>query len=274
MEKRREKTICQIAYNDRKGMGSLAILFPAGAGKFLRDSTRIGAAVVESNLGNSSIPLFSGLSDKQVDWLRSRLYASTFPASQDMMVTGMPGDRVYIILSGTVKVYIPQTDGEEVVVTILGPGDPVGELSTLDHTGRSASVITIEKSQVLWMSQANFNEALLTMPILAQNLIRILSGRLRSSTNQIQALAALDVCGRVVRQVLIFADRYGITGTEGQTVIPIRLTQNDLAGLVGASRKRVNQAIVEIKRDGWISIDAEYHITILDRASLERCLAG
>lgn len=222
--------------------------------------------------GIDAIPLFSGLTEKEAAWLHARLYASVFPANQEMMETGMPGDKVYIILSGTVKVFIPQTDGEEVIVDILGPGDPVGELSMLDQVGRSASVITIEETQVLWMSQANFKEALLTMPMLAQNLIRILSSRLRNSTNNIQALAALDVSERIVRQILAFADRYGTAGPDGVTVIPIRLTQNDLAGLVGASRKRVNQAAVELKRCGSISIDADYHITILDRKGLERCL--
>ena len=264
----------QIAYNYPKPESPRAGLAPAGCGKLPRSTIPMGPVLSDHFSGIESIPLLSGLSEKQVEWLQSRLYTSVFPANQDMMVTGTPGDKVYIILSGTVKVYVPQMDGEEVIVAILGPGDPVGEISMVDHGGRSASVITIEETRVLWMSQENFKEALLTMPILSQNLIRILSSRLRSSTNNIQALAALDVSGRLVHQILAFADRYGITGPDGKTIIPIRLTQNDLAGLVGASRKRVNQAIVELKRCGCISIDAGYHITILDRAGLERCLEG
>jgi len=218
------------------------------------------------------IPLFSGLTDKQLGWLRSRLYARMFPANREMIVTGMPGDMVYFILSGTVKVYIPQMDGEEVIVAVLGPGDPVGEMSMVDHGGRSANVITLEDTDVLWMSQADFKEALLYMPVMAQNLMRILSGRLRRATGQIQAMAALDVSGRVIRQILTFADRYGLTGSNGEVLIPIRLTQNELASLVGASRKRVNQTMVILKRSGWIAIDSIYHITILDRVALERFL--
>ncbi len=219
------------------------------------------------------IPLFSGLAAKQLDWLRGRLFTHTFPANKEMMVTGMPGDAVYFILSGTVKVYIPQPDGDDVIVTILGPGDPVGEMSIVDHGGRSASVITLEETRVLWMSQAHFREALQLMPAMSQNLMRILSHRLRSSTGQFQAMAALDVNGRVVRQLLTFAKRYGVAGTHGEILIPIRLTQVELASLVGASRKRVNQAMVILKRSGWVTIDNCYHITIIDRKALEESIA-
>jgi CRP/FNR family transcriptional regulator, cyclic AMP receptor protein len=215
------------------------------------------------------IPLFSGLTTRQLDWLRGRLYERAFPAQVDMMVTGMPGEQVYIILSGTAKVYIPQTDGEEVIVSIMGPGDPVGEMSIVDEGGHSASVITLEETRVLWLSQASFKEALASMPVMAQNLMRILSTRLRNTTGQIQAMAALDVNGRIIRQLLAFADRYGVPGEGDRVVIPIHLTQYDLAGLVGASRKRVNQSIVNLKRSGWITIDGNYHITIVDRAALE-----
>ncbi len=219
------------------------------------------------------IPLFAGLNEKQLAWLHRRLYPRSFPAEKELMITGAPGDMVYFILSGTVKVYIPQPDGGEVIVNILGPGDPVGELSIVDQGGRSASVITLEDSEALWMSQADFKEGLLSMPAMAQNLIRILSTRLRNMTGQFQAMAALDVNGRIVRQVLAFADRYGQPAFDGQVVIPIRLTQNDLADLVGASRKRVNQAMVILKRNGWIAVDRRYHITILDRTGLESFLS-
>ncbi len=252
----------EIAYNYQRRME----FFPAD-----RVATRTNMAAPDiANL--NGIPLFSALTEKQLDWLRGRLYPCQFAENNDMIITGMPGDRVYFILSGTVKVYIPQPDGEEVIVAILGPGDPVGEMSIVDHGGRSANVITLEETQALWMSKANFKEALLSMPVMAQNMMRILSNRLRNSTGQIQAMAALDVSGRVIRQVLAFADRYGEPGPRCAVTIPIRLTQNDLAGLVGASRKRVNQAMVIFKHNNWLAVDGDYHITILDRSALETFL--
>jgi CRP/FNR family transcriptional regulator, cyclic AMP receptor protein len=230
--------------------------------------------ILDGGLNLDQIPLFSGLPEKQRGWVLTRLSERTFPKSHEMIVAGMPGEFIYIILSGTVKVYIPQRDGEEVIVAILGPGDPVGEMSVIDRSGRSASVITLEETRMLWMDQSSFQEALQTMPTLAQNLIGILNNRLRTSTGQIQALAALDVQQRVIRQLLAFAERYGQPARFGNILIPIRLTQGDLAGLVGASRKRVNQAVVVLKQRGWIMVDVDYHITLLDRAAMEHEISG
>ena len=214
------------------------------------------------------IPLFQGLTQKETEWLRSRLYQRVFPLGMEVMASGSPGEFVYVILSGTMKVFAPQLDGSDVILAILGPGDPVGEMSVVDQAGRSATVITLEESTVLWMNRADFQDALRTVPRISQNLLQILSNRLRSSTGQIQALAALDVNRRVVRQLLNFADRYGRPGPHGEIIIPLRLTQNDLAELVGASRKRVNQVIVFLKQNGWIAIDAGYHITLYDLSAL------
>jgi CRP/FNR family cyclic AMP-dependent transcriptional regulator len=221
-----------------------------------------------------SVPLFAGLTSHQRDWLRSRLYARKFPAGIDMIVSGAPGEMLYIILSGTMKVYVPQPDGTDVFIAIMGPGDTVGELAIVDQSGRSANVLTLEESQVMWMSQADFQEALMTMPLLARNLLRILSTRLRNTTNHFQAIASLDVDRRVARQILTFAGQYGRANSSGQVTIPIRLTQNDLAELIGASRKRVNQAMVVFKREGWVSVDMEYHITVNDQPALEGFLAS
>jgi CRP/FNR family transcriptional regulator, cyclic AMP receptor protein len=236
----------------------------------MKEENNTAMAIQKDGRYLESIPLFSGLPENQRDWVAARLSERIFARNQEMIVAGMPGEHLYIILSGTVKVYIPQLDGDEVIVAILGPGDPVGEMSIIDHSGRSASVITLEETCVLWMGQSSFQEALHTMPVLAQNLIAILNSRLRSSTGQIQALAALDVQQRVIRQLLYFAGRYGRASRDSEVIIPIRLTQSDLAGLVGASRKRVNQAIVVLKHSGWIAIDADYHITLLNKLALER----
>jgi CRP/FNR family cyclic AMP-dependent transcriptional regulator len=84
----------------------------------------------------------------------------------------------------------------------------------------------------------------------------------------VQALATLDVYGRVARQLLAFAEKYGESGSDGQTFIPIRLTQKDIADLVGASRKRVNQVMVSFKNQGLISVDANGRITVHNREGL------
>lgn len=257
----------EIGYNYRQGVPARVL-----SSRVHPILSRANMAASEQNDSLGEVPLFAGLTEKQRNWLRSRLYARTFPANVDVIVAGAAGEVLYVILSGTVKVYVSQADGTDVIVAILGPGDTVGEQAIVDQAGRSASVITLEDSTVLWMSQADFQEALDTIPALARNLLKILSARLRMTTGHMQAMASLDVNHRLIRQIMAFAHRYGIENPDGTLTIPIRLTQNDLSELVGASRKRVNQAMVTLKREGWVAVDAGYHITILDRAALEQFL--
>ena len=107
-------------------------------------------------------------------------------------------------------------------------------------------------------------------PLIAQNLVRILSRRVRLANELVQALANLDVHGRVARQLLAFADKYGESGSNGDVLIPLRLTQGDIADLVGASLKRVNQVMVSFKNQGYISVDEKYRITVHNCKALAR----
>ncbi len=225
-----------------------------------------------ANYKLSDIPLFSGLDEKQEAWLRARLSICSFAEGVDVIVAGPPGEVVYFILRGTMKVYASQPDGTDVIVAILVAGDPVGELSLVDQAGRSANVITLEETTVLWMNRSDFLEALQNMPVLSQNMLRILSQRLRNTTSVIQVLASLDVNHRVIRQLLAFAERFGHKNGQGEIFIPIRLTQSDLSELVGASRKRVNQVMVMLKRKGYIAIDGSYFITIRNPDALSKFL--
>jgi CRP/FNR family cyclic AMP-dependent transcriptional regulator len=216
------------------------------------------------------LPLFSGLDESQMNWLSNRLHCRNFPANTNIITAEQPGNVVFFILSGTVKVHIEQASGNDVVLAILGSGDTVGEMSLLDSAGRSASVETLEESTVLWMDRDNFTDALKAFPALAMNLVRALSARVRLANEQIQTLATLDVYGRVARQLLAFSEKYGQAADNGAVLIPIRLTQGDIADLVGASRKRVNQVMVAFKGYNYLSVDAVGRIIVQDRAALAR----
>ncbi len=159
------------------------------------------------------------------------------------------------------------------ILAVLGPGDTLGEMSPLDDVGRSANVVTLDRCDCLWVEGPAFQEALVATPRLAVNLVRLLVARLRLANAQIQALSTLDVRGRVARQLLAFAEQYGRRGGEdGETRIPLRLTQRDLAELVGASRERVNRVLTGFRERGYISLGPGYEITIHDRPSLvARC---
>ena len=216
----------------------------------------------------SNVALFQGLTPKDWHALSQQLHQKIYRAGTHIITAEQPGDVVFVILSGTVKIYMDQADGTTVILAILGPGDVVGEMSLIDSAGRSANVLTLEDSHLLWMERTAFQHCLKRIPALNYNLVRILSRRVRLANEQIQALASLDVYGRVARQFLAFAEKYGETSRGDDIRIPIRLTQSDLADLVGASRKRVNQVMVAYKRSGLFSVDAEGYITVHQRDEL------
>lgn len=216
----------------------------------------------------SDIQLFEGLTPSQLDWVSQRAHRRVFPTGKNVMLIEQPGEAVFIILHGTVKVYTEQ-GGRDAILSILGTGDLIGEMSLIDSVGRSASVVTLEDSLMLWMDKVTFNYILDNFPPIARNLVKILSARVRLSDQMIQSLATLDVNGRVARQLLAFAERYG-RDAEGMVKIRITLTQSDIADLVGASRKRVNQTMVYFKEEGLVSMDADGRINIHSRDGLAR----
>jgi CRP/FNR family cyclic AMP-dependent transcriptional regulator len=216
----------------------------------------------------ADIALFAGLTPTQLEWVAQRAHRRVFEAGRNVLTMEQPGEAVYIILYGTVKIHIEQGE-RDVILSILGAGDLLGEMSLIDSVGRSASAVTLEDSLMLWMDKNTFNYLLDTFPPVARNLVRILSARVRLSDQLIQALATLDVNGRVARQLLAFAEKYGHE-KNGATQIRIVLRQGDIADLVGASRKRVNQAMVLFKEQRLIDTDADGRIAIRDDEGLAR----
>jgi len=214
----------------------------------------------------SDIKLFAGLTASQLDWVAQHAHRRIFPAGTNVLTIEQPGEAVYIVLHGTVKIHVEQGE-RDVILSILGGGDVLGEMSLIDSAGRSANAVTLEDSLMLWMDKAAFNHILDDFHPVARNLVQILSARVRLSDQMIQSLATLDVNGRVARQLLAFAERYG-REVNGGVQIRIVLTQGDIADLVGASRKRVNQTMVLFKEQGLISTGADGRITLHDRAGL------
>lgn len=216
----------------------------------------------------SDIKLFEGLTPTQFDWVAQHAHRRMFSAGKNVMIVEQPGEAVYVILHGTVKVYTEQ-GGRDAILSILGSGDVIGEMSLIDSVGRSASVVTLEDSLMLWMDKVSFNYMLDSFPPIARNLVKILSARVRLSDQMIQSLSTLDVNGRVARQLLAFAERYG-QESNGNIKIRIALTQSDIADLVGASRKRVNQTMVFFKEQGLTDTDSDGRIVLQDKAGLAK----
>ncbi len=218
----------------------------------------------------SEVALFRGLSPEQLSKLASLLHERTFPAGTNVITAEERGEGAYVILDGSAKVYVTHTDGTEIILAILGAGEVVGEMSLADSLGRSASILTLEDSTLLWMDRRTFLWSMEEMPAVARNLVGILSRRLRLADTHTRSLAALDVHGRVAAQILAFAREYGEPLPGGDILILLRLTQTDLAGLVGASRVRVNQALGYYRKRGTISLNKDHRIIIHDEEALAR----
>ncbi|GAB4484913.1 MAG: cAMP-activated global transcriptional regulator CRP [Anaerolineales bacterium] len=216
----------------------------------------------------SAIPLFDGLTPANLNWVAARAHRRLFAAGSNVLTAEQPGEAVYVILYGTLKIHIEQVNGRDVVLAILGAGDTLGEISLVDSAGRSASAVTLEDSLLLWMDKGAFQQMLADFPSVALNLVRILASRVRLNNELIQALATLDVYGRVARQLLAFAEKYGQKQADASILIPVHLTQGDIADLVGASRKRVNQVMVFFREQELIALTAAGKIVVLNRAAL------
>jgi CRP/FNR family transcriptional regulator, cyclic AMP receptor protein len=214
--------------------------------------------------------LFRGLTTEQLAKFREFLQCKRSPARAEIITAKHPGEIVYIILDGTVKVYVGRPDGTEVILAILGTDEIVGDMSLVDSFERSASVVTLEPCTFLVMSRADFWTSLREMPTVACNLINILSRRLRLSNARAESLAALDIHGRVAAQLLAFAKEYGEATPNGDVLIPLRITQSDLASIIGASRVRVNQALNFYKQRNYLSVNRANQIAIRNPEALSR----
>ena len=216
----------------------------------------------------SGVSLFRGLSREEHSRFAPSVHRRTFPAGASVAVAGQPGEAVYVVLEGSVKASVLRPDGTEVILAVLGPGEVVGEMSPADSLGRSADVVTLEETTLLWMDRAAFRAGVDEAPKFARNLAGVLSRRLRLTNAHLIALASLDVPGRVASQLLALSREYGEKTPDGATRIPMRLTQSDLAALVGASRAGVNQALGYYKKRNLVSVGRDGRITVHDEPTL------
>lgn len=214
------------------------------------------------------LDLFRGLPAPELVRINEMLGRTKFPAGAAILTATQPGEAAYIVMDGTLKVSVLQETGQELILAILGVGDVVGELSLADRGGRSADVVALEPTTLLWIDRGSFDQLRRDIPDVTENLIRLMARRLRVANSQLLAMATLDVHGRVARQLLLLADVYGEKLPNGDVRIPLRLTQGDLAGLVGATRVRVNEVLVGYKKREYLSVDGRYRITIHDRDAL------
>jgi CRP/FNR family transcriptional regulator, cyclic AMP receptor protein len=182
----------------------------------------------------------------------------TFPRNTVLINEGDAGDGLYVILSGRVKVYSSNVAGREFVIDFHGEGEYVGEM-TLDGEPRSASVITVEPTVCAIVSRTQFREFILAHPDFAMHLIERLIHRVRVTTSNLKSLALSDVYGRLVRLLNALA-----VDVDGRHVVTEKLTQQEIADRVGASRDMIGKLMKDLVGGGYLSVE-DRTITIVKK---------
>ncbi|HEU4758574.1 MAG TPA: Crp/Fnr family transcriptional regulator [Dehalococcoidia bacterium] len=199
----------------------------------------------------AQVPLFTGLSSEELDALAALSRRRRYGKGEVVFRQGDPGSVLYIIESGQVKLTLTSTDGKEVILALLGPGGFFGELSLLDGEPRSADAVARLDSLLWALQRQHFLEFLDGRPRAARGLLAALSRRLRRTTELVQDAGFLDVPGRLARALLQMSEAAGQAGPDGVVVSP-RLTQAELAEMVGATRESVNKWLGVYERQGLL----------------------
>ena len=216
----------------------------------------------------SRIPLFEGLSPDEQEELRAMMTQTTLRRGETLFNEGDSGDRLYILLSGKVKLGHASADGRENLLAVLGPGEIVGELTLFDPGPRSTTATAVAPTELLTLDHNQLMTFVESHPQLAKDMLRALAQRLRRTNTALADLVFSDVPGRVAKALLDLADRFG-SPTDDGVHVPHDLTQEELAQLVGASRETVNKALADFASRGWLRLEPR-SVVIMDVERLAR----
>jgi CRP/FNR family transcriptional regulator/CRP/FNR family cyclic AMP-dependent transcriptional regulator len=214
------------------------------------------------------VTFFADLADEDISQLMSAAKRRSFRAGEVIFHRDDPGQVLYMIKEGKVKICIISPDGQEISLAVFGKGEYFGEFSLLDGQPRSSDAIALEKVECYTLQRSDFHNAIMKNPKIAIKVMEVLIKRLRSTDEMVEDLIFLDVYGRVAKKLLELADAHGVQ-TEHGVRIDVRLTQQELASMVGASRESVNKVMGYFSEKDFISTD-KHRITLHRIADLKR----
>jgi CRP/FNR family transcriptional regulator, cyclic AMP receptor protein len=210
-----------------------------------------------------TVPLFSGLSRSELESLADLTRERTHPRGSVILFENDPGDCLFVVRAGRVKVELIGEDGREVILGVLGVGQHFGELSIIDERPRSAHVIAMEDANLIVLRREDFRKKVESSPSIAWSLLLELSRRLRRADDKIGGLVLLDVPGRIARLLLDMAEESGTDQIEKS------LTHQTIAQMIGASRETVSRAMKDFQDAAWITVERR-RITLSNRDALEQ----
>lgn len=210
--------------------------------------------------------LFAGLDDESTSALLKFMKPRSLRRGTVLFREGDFGNELYIVSTGKLKVGRESPDGRENLLSVVGPGEMIGELTLFDPGTRSTTVTAVSQTELLSLEHNDLMTWLEERPQAAMNLLRALAQRLRRTNDTVGDLVFSDVPGRVAKALLDLAERFGKQGPDG-TLVAHDLTQEELAQLVGASRETVNKALADFAARGWLRLEARA-VVILDQERL------
>lgn len=215
-----------------------------------------------------SAPLFANMDPEASSALIASMTQVEVSRGEVLFHEGEPGDRLYVIRSGKIKLGRRSNDGRENLLAVLGPGEMFGELSLFDPGPRTATATVVADGAILELGHLELIAWLEANPTVAKHLLGALARRLRRTNEALADLVFSDVPGRVAKALLDLSTRFGETVDEGIRVAH-DLTQEELAQLVGASRETVNKALADFAARGWVRREGRA-IVLFDVDRLER----
>jgi len=219
--------------------------------------------------------LFAGLDDASLDLVAAALRPRRFRRGETIFHAGDPGDALFVVASGQVKITIPPDDGSEpAILTTIGPGGFFGELALLDGARRSATAVALDVVTTEVLRRDDFDRLVDDEPPLRRALLAALAGEVRRLTVQVEELHFLDLPGRLARHLLRMAAASG-EGGEGDATLPVGevrmpwpYTQAELAGMIGGSRQTVNRLLADFVGAGLLRFEGD-DLVIPDPERLE-----
>ncbi len=200
------------------------------------------------------VSLFAGLPDPAISALAARVRVRTCRKGEVLFHKDDPGNSLFVLKTGRIKISTFSSEGKEAIFTVLGPGDVFGELALLDGAPRSAAATALELSRLLTLDRVAFTAFLREQPDAALLLLGDLTARVRRLSAQVEDLMFLDIPGRLARTLLRLGEQYGRPTARG-VEIDLQLTQTELGGMVGATRVSVNRLLHWFAERELITLD-------------------
>jgi CRP/FNR family transcriptional regulator, cyclic AMP receptor protein len=214
-----------------------------------------------------AIPFFAGLEPGALEHLAATMRSRRFKRGEVLFHLGDPGDALFVIVSGEVKISLPSDTGEEAILATLGPGQVFGELALLDGSPRSASATALVATETVVLPRERFRELIATEAGVRDALLASIAGELRRLTTHVEELHFLDITGRLAARLVRLANEGGTVLPDGSVRLRTNLTQADLAAMVGCTRQSVNKLLGQFTDDGLVRLDRE-GIVVTDMAGL------